>query len=95
MLRRALAQEFEVEMWLPRSRGATERLDLVVFVLIEEPDRLLFTDTNDKGLRHRVDDELREIVVGGRWGFETETLEVSSMWRFWTPWARTRGKQLN
>ena len=71
------SQEFEVETWLPRSRGAMERLDLVVYVPIEQPDRILFTDTDDGNLRDRVDEELREILIGDRWGIGTETLEVT------------------
>ena len=44
---------------------------------IEEPDRILYTDIDEENLRHRVDDELREIVIADRWGFGTETLEVT------------------
>ena len=71
------SREFEVETWLPRSQGAMARLDLVVYVPIEEPDRIPFNDSDDGGLRDRVDEELREILLGDRWGMSANTLKVT------------------
>ena len=70
------ADQFELEDWLPRSQAAMQRLDLLVFVPIEDPDRIPVDDTDDEDLRLRVDEELRDIVVADRWGFATETVEV-------------------
>ncbi len=70
------AERFEIETWLPRSQGAMERLDLVVYVPVEEPDRIVLAETEDAGLRGRVDEELRDIVLGGKLGFDVDVLEV-------------------
>lgn len=71
------ASGFEVEAWLPRSRYAMEQLDLVVYVPVEQPDEIVCPDTEDGDLRARVDAALREIVLGGQWGFSVEILEVT------------------
>jgi hypothetical protein len=67
---------FDLERWLPRVRPAMRRLDLVVFVPIEEPDCIDSAALEETDLRHTVDLELQEIVLDDRWDFGTEVLEV-------------------
>ena|SRR3982751_3290122 len=73
---------FNVEVWLPRLERAMRRLDLIVFVPIEHPDRVIFvSDPEDRELRRRVDEELRDILVDDRWGFGLEAIEVTGTLR--------------
>jgi hypothetical protein len=62
-----------------------ERLDLIVFVPIEHPDRVAVLDPDDAALRRCVDEKLRDIVLGDRYGFGVEAVEV-----FGTPEERAR-----
>jgi predicted ATPase len=68
---------FDVEAWLPRVRNAMQQLDLIVFVPVEDPDRVIVSDREESELRQRVDEELREIAVEDRWGFGVEAIEVT------------------
>ena len=70
------ARRFDVDTWLPRCLDAMDRLDLIVYVPVEEPDRIGHSEVEDLALRGRVDEELREMLFG-RWGFEAEILEVT------------------
>jgi predicted ATPase len=79
------SERFDVERWLPRVRGAMQRLDLVVFVPVEDPDRVTVSEPDDAELRQRVDEELREIVLDDRWELDVEALEVTG-----TPRERVR-----
>jgi predicted ATPase len=85
LLTHADADAFEPERWLARVRSAMRRLDLVVFVPIESPDRVIAADLDDDELRRRVDEELREIVLDDRWAFGVEAIEVTG-----SPRARAR-----
>jgi predicted ATPase len=76
-----------VDAWLPRVRSAMQRLDLIVFVPVEDPDRVLVPDPEDRELRRRVDEELREIVVEDRWDLGVEAIEVTGT-------ARERARQV-
>jgi len=67
---------FDPDDWLDEARAAMKTLDLVVFVPIEARDRIRVPAHEDAGLRQAVDDELREILVDDRWGFEVEVLVV-------------------
>jgi len=79
------SESFDVEPWLPRVRSAMERLDLIVFVPVEHPDRVEVPEPDDARLRRRVDEELRDIVLGDRWELGVEALEVAG-----TPRERAR-----
>jgi len=68
---------FEVDLWLPRILRAVERLDLIVFVSVEDPDRIVIAESENAVLRRRVDEELREILLEDRWGLGVEVLEVT------------------
>jgi hypothetical protein len=52
------------------------RLDLVVFVPIEHPDRMSVPSSGYGRLRRRVDEELQEIVLDDRWDFGVPAIEV-------------------
>jgi predicted ATPase len=71
------ADGFDVELWLPRARSAMQQLDLVIFVPIEDPDRILVSEPDGGELRRRVDEELREILLEDRWDFGVEAVEVT------------------
>jgi predicted ATPase len=68
---------FDVDAWLPRVRSAMQRLDLIVFVPVEDPDRVIVPDPEEGELRLRVDEELRDIVIDDRWDFGVEAIEVT------------------
>jgi predicted ATPase len=72
---------FDVEVWLPRVESAMRRLDLIVFVPIESAGPVMALDSEDSHLRRRVDEELRDIVVGDRWDFGLEAIEVTGTLR--------------
>ena len=53
------------------------RLGLIVFVPIEDPDRVVGIEPEEDELRRRVDEELQDIVLGDRWDFGVEAMEVT------------------
>ncbi|MFY2559298.1 AAA family ATPase [Corallococcus terminator] len=67
---------FDVDAWLPRVRAALQKLDLIVFVGIERPDRVALSASDDKALRLAVDEKLKELLLDGAYAFEVEVLEV-------------------
>ena len=70
------ADGFDVDDWLPRVEVAMQRLDLVVFVPVEDPDRVSVAP-EERRLRHRVDEELRSILLENRWELCVEVMEVT------------------
>jgi predicted ATPase len=63
--------------WLPRVREALEALDGVVFVPIEEPDRITFAESDDEGgTRAAVDQKLRELLFEDPLELGLEVFEV-------------------
>ena len=68
---------FDVERWLPRVRSAMERLDLIVFVPVERACPVIVPGVHERELRRRVDEELRDIVLGDRWDFGVDAVEVT------------------
>jgi predicted ATPase len=71
------AEAFHLEEWLPRVQTTIRKLDLVVFLPIEEPDRIVLPRSQDAAYRQRVDEKLREIILDNIFDFEVEVLEVS------------------
>jgi len=71
------AEVFNLEEWLPRVQTAIKKLDLVVFLPIEEPDRIVLPVSQDAVYRKRVDDKLREVILENIFDFEVDVLEVS------------------
>src|SRR5689334_11251655 len=70
-------QAFDAEEWLERIRDAVETLDLIVFVPIEDLDRIALAPHEDAELRRAVNDRLRELMVDQTLGVEVETLRVT------------------
>lgn len=70
------ADAFRLEDWMPRLQECIARLDLVVFVPIERPDRIA-VPPSDAGLRAEVDAVLTEIVLDDAYGLGFEVIPVS------------------
>lgn len=70
------SEAFDVDAWLPRVREAVQKLDLIVLVGIERPDRIARSTSDDDDLRVAVDEKLKELLLEGAHAFEVEVLEV-------------------
>jgi predicted ATPase len=73
---RALDEDFEIDEWLPELREAMEAIDLIVVVMIEEPDRVTVAAHEDRRLRRDVDEQLRTLVLDDPYDLGVRTLEV-------------------
>jgi GTPase SAR1 family protein len=71
------ADSVDLQAWIDRARAAMARLDLVVFVGIEQPDRIDSAGLHFRRLRREVDDRLRDIVLDDRWSFGVPAIEVT------------------
>lgn len=71
------AARFDPDDWLDRIRAAAQRLDLIVFVPIEDADRIAISSRDDAELRTAVDDKLHELWLDGAAGVDVEVLRVS------------------
>ena len=71
------SEAFDVNRWLARVRDAMQQLDLIIFVPIEDPDRVSVSTSDHRRLRRRVDEELRDIVLEDRWSFGVPAIEVA------------------
>jgi hypothetical protein len=68
---------FDIGAWLPKVCDAVGTLDLVVFVPIEERDRIAFPASDDAGAtRTAVDEELKRILAEDPYDFGVEVVEV-------------------
>jgi hypothetical protein len=70
------AATFDADAWAERTRRAMQTLDLVVFVRIENPDRIPLPAHEDRTFRLAVDEKLRDLLLDDPFGFETETMPV-------------------
>jgi hypothetical protein len=77
LLSHADAEAFDLEEWLPRVRSAIGTLDLLVFLPIEEPDRIILPVSQEAGYRRRVDEKLQEIILQNSFDFDVDVLEVT------------------
>jgi predicted ATPase len=77
LLSHADVKAFDLEEWLPRVQTAIRKLDLVVFIPIEEPDRIVLPASQDAAYRQRVDEKLKEIIRENSFDLEVEVLEVT------------------
>jgi hypothetical protein len=68
---------FDPDEWLERTREAMQRLDLVVFVPIERPDRIPLPSHEDPQYRRRVHRKLEQLLLDDVYDFGTEVLIVS------------------
>lgn len=73
---RALGDELDDDE-LDGVRASLTTLDLVVLVTIESPDRVALPAHEDAGLRQRMDDAIRAMLVDAGLAGETPVLEVS------------------
>lgn len=58
-----LVEGADVEPWLDRARAAMQRLDLVVLVPIETPDRVVLSAHEDGAQRRAVDVEVAQLLI--------------------------------
>lgn len=70
------AGAFDAEEWLERTREAMQTLDLVVFVPIEERERIALPAHEDGEFRLAVHEKLQHLLVDDAFGFGTEVLTV-------------------
>ncbi|MGC1456486.1 MAG: AAA family ATPase [Nitrospirota bacterium] len=77
LLTHADAEAFDLEKWLPRVKTALRKLDLIVFLSIEKPDRIVLPLSQDAAYRLRVDEEFQELILGDSFDFEVDVLEVT------------------
>lgn len=70
------AAEFDLEKWMPRIREHVAALDAIVFVPIEEPDRVAVPRSQAR-LRAAVDAVLRDIVLNDAYELEMDVIEVT------------------
>lgn len=76
----ALAEEsISIDHWIQEMEDAIDRLDLIIFVPIEEKDRIRVPQSEDMGLRKTVDQNLRELLLDDSLGIlqNVEVLEVA------------------
>lgn len=81
------SEAFDLDEWLPRVRGALQSLDLIVWVGIEQPDRIALSSSEDEDLRLAVDEKLRELLLDDPHALEVEVLVVEGS-------PRARAKQV-
>lgn len=70
------AEAFELEAWRQRVRDAMRTIDLVVFVPIEVPDRVVVPAHEDRAYRRAVHERLEALVVEDALGCEVDVLVV-------------------
>jgi len=70
------ADSTRLAMWVSSAQDVLRRLDLVVYVPVERPDRIEVPEIEGRRLRKRVDATLREMLVDDAWGFGVPVLEV-------------------
>jgi predicted ATPase len=73
----ALDDDFVVVDWLDELQTSMARIDLVVLVPIETPDRVALPYHEDRRLRRRVDRRLQTLLLDDPHGFGTRVLEVA------------------
>ena len=66
----------DLDEWMPQVREALGTLDLVVFVPLEQPDRIPLGPGEDLQLRDAVDRELSMLLLEDSLGLELEVLGV-------------------
>ncbi len=68
------AEAFDIEDWRPRVQRALQTLNFLVFVPIEEYDRIVLASADHS--REEVDEALRELLIEDPLGLGIEVLEV-------------------
>ena len=72
-----LADDFPLKKWLPRVQAVIDTLDLIVFLPVEERDRIELPPSQDAGFRLDVDQALKEIFLDDSLDLEMGVLEVT------------------
>ena len=72
----AMGEELDDEL-VDAVRESVATLDLIVLVTIESPDRIALPAHEDAGLRRRMDEAIRALLVDGDHRFAPPVLEVS------------------
>lgn len=69
----------DVDRWEYETRAALAKVDVIVFLPIETPDRIELPSTEDAEFRQAVDDRLRELVLDDSLGWlsDTDVAEVT------------------
>ena len=70
------AAAFDAEDWLERIADAIETLDLIVFVPVEDRDRIALPAHEDHGQRLAVHAKLEELLTDELYGWKVEVLRV-------------------
>jgi predicted ATPase len=70
------AESFDIDEWIERVREAMQSLDLVVFVAIEQPDRIAVPAHEDRRLRTRVHKQLEHLLLDDKYDFGLDALVV-------------------
>jgi hypothetical protein len=70
------ASAFDADDWLDPIRAAVHTLDLIVFVPIEDADRIALAAHDDDAHRLAVHDRLRELLIDDGLGIDVEVLTV-------------------
>lgn len=76
-LRAVGATEDDLAPWFEVVREACARIDLVILVPVEIPDRVPAPDPDFAELRTRVDGELHDLVLEDAWGLRVPAMTVS------------------
>ena len=70
------AESFEIDEWIERVREAMQSLDLIVFVPIEQPDRIAVPAYEDRRWRARVHKVLEQLLLDDKYQFGLDALVV-------------------
>lgn len=73
---RGIGEELDEREWLEELREVMQKVDLLVFVPIEEPDEIHVDRSELPALRRRVDQALRELVLDDSYQLGVRTIEV-------------------
>lgn len=73
---RALDEDVDLDEHLDAVREALEKIDLVVVVSIESPDRVALPSHEDRRLRRDVDEQIRSMILDDGLGLGLNVLEV-------------------
>jgi predicted ATPase len=71
------AARFDLDDWLEPVRDAMQTLDLVVFIPIEDTDRIALAPHDDAEHRCAVHDKLCDLLLDDALGFDAEVLMVT------------------
>jgi hypothetical protein len=76
LLEHADAEAFDPDAWIEPAREAVASLDLVVFVPIEDPERIAVGRHEDAEQRRAVDERVRRLLIDEGLAGEVEVLTV-------------------